>query len=197
MNTTSVSNQGKDTATLSQRFQGQLRRIRAEGGQANVRGQRRRSEEDLRHTDKLLAAHDFLARAEALVHEFAGPFRDESPGFEPSRRFYDGCYELSLHARELLADPTGRPGRYLSRITFLLDPHADTGTFTVRTRSTVANRDLESSYLETGMADVDAALAELRDHIEARFLAFAAAYFDRGELTPLPAPGFDGVAGLS
>ena len=196
MNTTSVSNDGKDTASFSRRFQGQLRRIRAEGGEANVRGQRRRSEEGRRHTDKLLAAHDFLARAEALVHEFAEPFREEAPVFEASRRLYDGCYELSLNARELLADPAGRPGRYLSRITFLLAPHADTGTFSMRTRVTVANRDLDSSYIETQMTD-DGALSVLRDHIEGRFLGFAAAYFERGELTPLAAAGLDGVGSLS
>ena len=196
MNTTSVSSDFGETTALLHGFSGRLRAIRDEGDKANVRQQKRRTEEELRRTDRLLASHDFLAQAETIVHEFAEPFLGEAPRFAATRRLYDGCYELSLQARELLADRAGRPDRYISRITFLLDPHADDGSFTLRTRMTVDNRDLASDFLSVEMTD-DTALTDLRTHIEARFLAFAAAYFDRSELTPLPTPSNDGIAGMS
>lgn len=181
MSTITDGNTGTNSAPVAERFSGRLRRIREEGRIRSALALRQRSDADLARSHKLMSGYDFLDAVERMVRKLQEQFADEAGGFGLSRRLFDGGYELALHTRESLRDQTGRPGRYISRIVFLLHPDLGRGRFRLLCRKTVRNRDLPSDFRENDMGD--ASLQGFRTFAQDQFLEFAKAWFDRGDLT--------------
>ena len=134
-----------------------------------------RSDADLAKSQKTVQAFEFREAIEAVIGDFVKNFQAEAPGFQLTRGFYEGKYMLAMRCDEELTDAAGRTGKYFSRLMFLLDPHVDDRSFSIQSKKTIRNRDLESVALRGEMGEGDHAI--FAGFVEAQFLEFAESYF--------------------
>jgi len=165
---------------MSSAFKDKLRKIRDASAKRSEVQLRLRSDEDLQRSQRTVRAFEFREGIEAVIEEFARNLQSEIPGFVLTRGFFEGKYMLALRLDEEVRDDQGRPLRALSRLMFLLDPHADDDRFVMQAKKTVRNRDLESMSC-SGVMTSDGQ-AEFARFIESQFLGFAESYF--GEPKP-------------
>ncbi len=180
-----LSKQPARASTMSSTFKDKLKQIRDASAKRSEIHLRLRSEEDLVRSQRTVAAFEFRESIEAVIEEFAKNFQSEADGFVLTRGFFEGKYMLALRADEELLDANGKPGRYYSRLMFLLDPHVDEDRFVMQAKKTIRNRDAESTS-HTGRMDDDARRG-FAGFVEAQFLEFAEQYFAEHSLSK-PAP---------
>ncbi|MSR46127.1 MAG: hypothetical protein EXS13_03525 [Planctomycetes bacterium] len=124
--------------------------------------------------EKFLSARgDLVKDLERLMTEFIA----ESPMFEIGHGFFEGKYVLSLSCDEpLLDEQRGGMRKHFTRINFLLDPCAMDGAFSITTKLTIRDRDLQKGVIEGNLGNANDLVAFLKFG-EEQMLRFATEYF--------------------
>ena len=124
------------------------------------------------------ATHHLEVRAHLVkdLERMVSDFIDEAPTFEMGHGFFEGKYALSMSYDEPFLDEARGLRKYFSRISFLLDPCASDGTFSMTAKITVRDRDLPKA-IEAGNLDRIEDVDRLKKFAEAQMLRFAGEYF--------------------
>ncbi|MFT7461937.1 MAG: hypothetical protein ACI9EF_000271 [Pseudohongiellaceae bacterium] len=171
---------------MSNQFKARLKQIRDDSERRSEASHKARSHEDMERSQKTFDGFEFREKVEAIIEELAAGFCAEASGFELSRGFYEGKYQLALRLEEPLTADDGSTENYFSRLVFLLDPHIEDDILEVQCRKTIRNRDLESTSHSYHMVISD--LESIEKYIENQFVSFAESYFDSSALRPAGAP---------
>lgn len=110
------------------------------------------------------------------LEKMVSDFIAEAPTFEMGHGFFEGKYALSMAYDEPFLDEGRGLRKHFSRISFLLDPCAADGSFSITTKITVRDRDLPKAS-ESGNLDQPADVDGMRRFSEEQMLRFAAEYF--------------------
>jgi hypothetical protein len=127
---------------------------------------------DSRSTHHLEVRAHLVRDLEKMVSDFIA----EAPTFEMGHGFFEGKYALSMAYDEPFLDEARGLRKHFSRISFLLDPCASDGSFSITTKITVRDRDLPKAS-ESGNLDVGADVDRMRRFAEEQMLRFATEYF--------------------
>lgn len=160
---------------MSNAFKDKLKKIRDASAKRSEVHLKLRSDADLAKSQKTVQAFEFREAIEAVIGDFVKNFQAEAPCFQLTRGFYEGKYMLAMRCDEELTDASGRTSKYFSRLMFLLDPHVDDRSFSIQSKKTIRNRDLESVAQRGEMGEGDHAV--FASFVEAQFLEFAESYF--------------------
>jgi hypothetical protein len=152
-------------------FQERLRQIREQQDQATRQARAAETERDLARASAVELRLERREHLEQVIDEYAQKFGGEVPGFDHSKSFFEGKYQIELHCDEILIDAQGHLGKFFSRLTFLLDIRPDVGAINVQVKKTVTNgdRDPSSFTVEYGTSD----LSGFRLFVEEQFVEFA------------------------
>ncbi len=166
-------------------FQERLRQIREEQDQATRQARAAETARDLARASEVESRLQRREELERVIDEYARKFADEVPGFDRSKSFFEGKYQIELHCDELLFEAQGQLKKVFSRLAFLLEIRADVGAIHVQVKKTVVNgdRDPDAYTIEYGTAD----LSGFRRFVEEQFMRFAADFLKSAhKRTPKP-----------
>jgi len=123
-------------------------------------------------TSCLVARGELVKHLEKLMQDFIA----EAPMFEIGHGFFEGCYALSLSYDEPFLDEGRGVRKHFTRINFLLDPCAADGSFSIRAKITIRDRDLPTVSVSGNLVN-PADLDGFRRFGEEQMLRLATEYF--------------------
>jgi hypothetical protein len=131
------------------------------------------------------STHHLEVRAHLVkdLEKMVADFIAEAPTFEMGHGFFEGKYALSMAYDEPFLDEGRGLRKHFSRISFLLDPCAADGSFSITTKITVRDRDLPKAS-ESGNLDRPADVERMHKFAEDQLLRFASEYFATRTPTP-------------